>query len=285
MNDPRRRQARFNAGSRGQWSGFEGHRREVSALLGPEGRPGISRLCVLGAGNGNDLDLPALLASHREVHLVDLDPTALDHAAGHQAVAGTPALRCFGGLDLTGLLDAIAGWSPTTPIGPRDLEALVEWPARRVGLALPGPYDVVASTCLLSPLIGNASVALGERHPRFEAVVGAIRLGHLRLLAGLTAPGGTSVLISDVTSTDHHPTLASAPDASLPSLLARLCREGGLIRGVNPAEVIAAIRGDPALSARVAGLEPVRPWRWRLFAREYLVWAVRCRFGASAPRR
>ena len=36
-----------------------------------------ARLCILGAGNTNDLDLAALLSTHREVHLVDIDSESL----------------------------------------------------------------------------------------------------------------------------------------------------------------------------------------------------------------
>ena len=77
MNDPRGRQSGFNAESRDQWNAFSGHRQKVSALLGAGAEPRAGRLCVLGAGNCNDLDLASLLQAHREVHLVDLDAVAL----------------------------------------------------------------------------------------------------------------------------------------------------------------------------------------------------------------
>lgn len=280
--DPWGRQAAFNASSRDQWAGFEGHRRRVSALLGAGLAPASTRLCVLGAGNGNDLDLSALLRAHREVHLVDLDPAALADGVARQGVADRPSLRRFGGLDLTGLLGAIAGWSPQATIGPADLAALVDWPSTRVGLALPGPYGLVASTCLLSQLIGNASVSAGEGHPRFADLVRSIRLGHLRLLTRLVAPGGSAVLVTDVISSDALPVLATVTEPELPGLLDRLTRAGGLIHGVNPADILAVLRRDPVLAARVVDLEPVPPWLWRLHARSYLVWAVVCRVGPRA---
>jgi hypothetical protein len=281
VDDPKARQAAFNAASRDQWDAFAGHRREVSALLGAVAGPGRTRLCVLGAGNGNDLDLPALLAAHREVHLVDLDAEALARGAARQGVAGHPALRLYGGLDVTGMLDAIATWSPRTPIGPADLAALAAWPAGRVGLALPGPFDLVGSTCLLSQLIDTAFRALGGRHPRFGAALRAIRAGHLRLLARLAAPGGAAVLITDVVSSETFPPLSSAPESALAGLLPRLAREGNHIQGVHPADLMSALRDDPELGARVSGLESLRPWRWRLHAREYLVWALKYRIGVG----
>ena len=160
MNDPKGRQAAFNASSRDQWDGFAGHRQKVSALLGGGGH-GRTRLCVLGAGNGNDLDLPLLLEIHREVHLVDLDSEALARAS-NDGDLGPPSWM-HGGIDVTGMLDAVANWSSRTPVGPADLLALADWPSHRVAIALPGPFDLVASTCLLSPLIGNAYHAVGER--------------------------------------------------------------------------------------------------------------------------
>jgi hypothetical protein len=274
--DPKGRQAAFNSESRGQWGGFAGHRRKVSTLLGAGAEPGRARLCILGAGNCNDLDLPALLAAHREVHLVDLDPVALARGAARQGVSEHPSLHRLGGVDVTGMLDAIATWSPRTDIQAGDLSALAEWPARRVAPALPGPYDLVASTCLLSPLIGNAFHAVGPGHPRFMALVRAIRLGHLRLLTQLAAPGGTAILITDVVSSDTFPTLGSLPDSSLAGLLPRLAREGNFFHGLNPEDLPPIFRRDPVLNSRVSGLESIPPWRWNLHSRVYLVWAMKC---------
>src|SRR5690349_18868166 len=97
-----RRQVAFNATSRDQWEAFAEHRRCLTALLAREAIAGRSRLCVLGAGNSNDLT--ALLAAHREVHLVDIDSEALLRGAARQGVAKHPRLHLHGGLDLTATL-------------------------------------------------------------------------------------------------------------------------------------------------------------------------------------
>ena len=121
MNDPRARQAGFNAASRGQWAGFAEHREKVTTLLQTGGDPERTRLCILGAGNCNDLDLPALLATHREVHLVDLDAEALRDGVARQDLADHPSLHQHGGVDLSGMLDAIAAWSPSSTIEPAEI--------------------------------------------------------------------------------------------------------------------------------------------------------------------
>jgi hypothetical protein len=273
LNDLWTRHTRFNAESRDQWAGFSGHRVRVSKLLGSGSEPGRTRLCVLGAGNCNDLDLPSLLDAHREVHLVDLDPAALESGVERQGLAGNPRLFLHGGLDVTGMLEAFSRWSPLVPMAASELQALTEWPSSRVALALPGPFDLVASTCLLSQIVGNAFVALGANHPRFLDAVSAIRLGHLRLLGQLAAPGGEAVLISDVVSSDRFPALGSMPESSLPSLLKRR----GLIHGMNPSEIVPLFRHDPWLRLQTASVRPIAPWRWTLHQRVYLVWALRWR--------
>ena len=279
MIDARGRQLAFNAGSRDQWDGFSDHRRRVSALLSAaEGRAG-SRLCVLGAGNGNDLDLPALLSSHREVHLVDLDRSALASAADHQGVADHPGLHLHGAFDVTARLDAIDRWTPHTPIPPADLDALATWPAWRLPLALPGPFDRVASTCLLSQLIDTAYHALGPDHPRLDAVVRSLRAGHLRLLARLAGPRGVSVFITDVASSVHFPPLETADESALFDLLPRLSRERAHLHGLHPSEVVSALRDDAELGPRLSGWESSRPWFWKLHRKRYLVWALTFRVG------
>ena len=56
-----RRQVEINATSRDQWEAFAEHRLCLRAALGREATARGSRLCVLGAGNVNGLDLTALL--------------------------------------------------------------------------------------------------------------------------------------------------------------------------------------------------------------------------------
>ena len=272
MQDPRSRQTSFNTSSRDQWTTFSSHRQKVTNLLVTSSNRPQSRLCVLGAGNANDLDLQSLLAVHREVHLVDLDSEALAQAAQRQQVARHPALHLAGGVDLTAILDTIQTWSPSTSIRTETLQSLAEAPAARVPLALQAPFDLVASTCLLSQLIGNAFHALSDRHPQFLAVVQAIRAGHLRLLTSLTAPGGVAILITDLASSNTFAPLASLPESSFPSLLPDLARRRAFIHGVDPAVILPLLRLNPS----IASLESVTPWLWQLHTRRYLVWAVKC---------
>ncbi len=103
-------QARFNLSTRSHWEHFAAHRAHIEELLLPDCSHPAGRLCVLGAGNCNDLDLPRLSERFDEIHLVDLDANALDQAIQRQGVEGSFKLRVHAPVDLTGIADALSRW-------------------------------------------------------------------------------------------------------------------------------------------------------------------------------
>ncbi len=166
-----------NATSRDQWKGFAEHRRCLTAALAREAPAGRSLLCVLGAGNANDLDLTALLSTHREVHLVDIDSEALSGGAERQGVASHPRLRLHGGVDVTAALGVLSDRTPMSELVPADFEAMAAWPASRTAMVLPGGFDRVASTCLLSQILETAAHSLGKGHRQLADAEAALRRG------------------------------------------------------------------------------------------------------------
>src|SRR5260221_14486189 len=96
-----------NRDKRDHWDLFRGHRQRVTAeilALAPGGNDARGgRLCLLGAGNANDLDLVSLAARFDEVHLVDIDPSALLRATGRQSSGVQAKLRCHAPVDLSGV--------------------------------------------------------------------------------------------------------------------------------------------------------------------------------------
>jgi hypothetical protein len=271
------RQREFNQESRDRWESFAGHREKVTRLLGSGVAPATGRLCVLGAGNCNDLGLATLLETYREVHLVDLDAEALAAGLRRQSVATHPGLHQHGNFDVTGMLDVMSTWSPQARIDPTDVAACADVPVQSIAPLLPGPFEVVVSTCLLSQLILYLVHTVGEGHPQFLMLLQSVRAGHLRLLTHLVAPGGTAILITDVVSSETVPTLGSVPDAALSGLLARLIRERNFFHGVNPAVLDTLATHDPVLRTHKLNQETLSPWRWDLGPRLYLVSAMRYR--------
>ena len=272
-----RRQVAINATSRDEWEAYAEHRRCLTAALVREATAERSRLCVLGAGNANDLDLTALLSAHREVHLVDIDREALSRGAERQGVESHPRLRLHGGVDVTATLGVLSDRTPTSDLCPADLEAMAAWPASRTAAVLPGGFDRVASTCLLSQILETAAHALGRGHRQLADAEAALRAGHLRLMARLAAPGGEAVLVTEVASSRTLAELPALPAEEFAGLLAGLERQGNHLRGVHPRQLLAALRSDPCIGPRVAAAAPLRPWRWRLNEQIYLVGAIRFR--------
>jgi hypothetical protein len=276
MNQLARSRIEFNRQSADQWVAFAEHRSRVTGLLANPVPGRASRLCVLGAGNCNDLDLAALLASHSQIHLVDLDALALDQALVRQGLPHHPGLFRYGRIDISGQLDALAEWSPRSEIGPEHLAAAREKP-QEVVRSLPAPFDMVASTCLLSELLDAVVHSVGEWHPRFLELLQAVRFGHLRLLIDLIAPGGTGVLITDFVSSRTYPDLGSVPEDALPGVLAGLVRDRNFFHGLNPRALHSLFHTDPTLSAELAAVEAAPPWRWTLHGRVYAVYAFTLR--------
>src|SRR5437763_13726551 len=137
-------QARFNRSTQNHWQHFATHRQRIEHLLVADGLTGNGRLCVLGAGNCNDLDLRHLCETFAEVHLADLDPAAVAGAVRRQGVEGSPQIRLHAPVDLSGVADVMAGWPVRRPT-----DGEIDACARRIGEApppgLPGPLAVVLS--------------------------------------------------------------------------------------------------------------------------------------------
>lgn len=272
MNALINRQLAFNLGSSDAWDAFATHRRQVTSLL--RNSSDHSRLCVLGAGNCNDLDLATLIQSHQEVHLVDIDTDALIQGTTRQNLANHNRIYLHASIDLTGVLGQMTHWSSNTTLSKADIAACIDAPIRCLE-KLPGPFEVVASTCILSQLIKMIVDTIGEDHPQFVELIQAIRMGHLLLLMQLINSGSQGVLITDVVSSDTYRDLASVPIQNLSQVLVQLIRKGNFFHGVNPAVIVNLFRQDPVLSQQVATLEPIGPWRWNLGPRHYAVIAVK----------
>ncbi len=277
MNSLIQMQFTNNRDSRDGWGVYRSHREKVTDHLRPGSAAGAARLCVLGAGNCNDLDLGALQSVYREIHLVDLDAEAVAQGVARQGCGEQTGLHVHGGVDVTGVLELLGQWTPQTVVRAAELSACVEEPLRRVLPALPGPFTVAASTCLLSQLINAVLQAVGERHPCFLELIQTVRAGHLRLLAQLVAPGGYGVLITDVVSSETFPALATIAESALESTLVELIRQRNFFHGLNPWALIAAFRTDPVLRSQVAEVQALRPWRWNLGPRLYAVWGLKWR--------
>jgi hypothetical protein len=229
---------------------------------------GVGRLCVLGAGKCNDLDLEQLAEVYEELHLVDLEPSSLALAVSRQPAAVRDKLVPHAPVDLAVLSAKRASkWSRKPPTQAELTEA-VRSTASDVLQRLPGPFDVVASACVMTQLGFALGRSLPERHP----LLGPLRLAtarlHLAELLTLTAPGGRSLFVSDLASSTHYPLEQLPADADLEQVLKDVIAKRAFYHLAEPA----LIRD---LLEELAEREPKRlsPWLWTgPKSRTYLVY-------------
>ncbi len=235
------------------------------------------RLCVLGAGNCHDIDLPKLTQHFREIHLVDLDTDALNRAMVRQNVADSPSIYTHGETDLTGVWDQMADWLVNTVPSQQKVASTISKAARGPQCNVPGKFEMVASVCLLSQLIEGAVKSLGESHSQFADMVRAIRLGHLKLMIELIKPGGHGLLVTDIVSSVTAPALENTPNDLLPTYVADLINQHNFFHGLNPAFLCAIFGSDPEVAPHIDGYQLLNPWKWKLGKRVYAVTAIKFR--------
>ena len=274
-------QARQNRTTRSQWQMYASHRQALERLIVPE-RRGNEAICVLGAGNCNDLDLKWLVESYRQVHLVDLDPDALASAVERQGVAGHAAIHRHAPVDLTGIADEVSRWSKSTP-------SQAEIDAARLRALEPvdppwGRFDVVLSPCVLTQTMNPARDALRDKyppsHPSRVGLRDALRLRHLRMLAPSVAPGGRAVLAIDLISAERFTDLPRVPQDQLDDFMRSFIAAGRHYRGLEPSGIAEAYRSDPSVQRQMGPPAFTPPWLWHLGLRKtFLVYAAIFRAG------
>jgi hypothetical protein len=261
---------RFDSVNRGpDWELYAAHREKFTqaVLSGAPSSPG--RLCVLGAGKCNDLDLTRLSQAFREVHLVDLEAPALASAVSREPPEVRRHLLPHAPVDLSVLSPKRASkWQRRAPT-PAELEATAESALQSILARLPGPFDVVVSACVLTQLGFALNQSFRDSHP----FAGALRLSivrtHLRTLLGLTAPQGRALFVSDLTASSHYPALASLPpDAPLDVVLRAVVAQRAFYQVARP-ELISELLRE--LFEQTPS--PLAPWLWTgPLQRTYLVY-------------
>jgi hypothetical protein len=242
-------------------------------LIVPEARG--QRICVLGAGNCNDLDLKWLCGAYAEVHLVDIDRPALERAVARQGVANSAPIRLHAPVDLTGIAEVTASWKGRA-VSEGEVAQAVKVAGEPADAIAGGGFDVVVSPCVLSQLLVGVRDLVGKDHRGWPALKAALTARHMATLVGQTRPDGRGVMVVDLTSTRVVPGLDRAAEGEVADLFRMCIREGKCFRGLEPVEVGKALRGQ-AGAGRVA---VSAPWLWHLgFGKAFLCYGATVRRG------
>jgi len=256
-----------NASGIGHEASFAVHRARLTReILDRAPASGEGRLCLLGTGNANDVDLDALAPRFAEIHLCDIDPDAVSRAIARVAPAQRAKLTAHAPLDVSGLFYQFDDWAarPPQPQAPQVINGIVDAAVGRVTGALPGPFDVVVSCSLLTQLQLVLVQVVGDRHPSFVELRDALNRAHVRTLGALLAPGGVALLVTDLTSTEIYPPLAHLDaGADLGTLMGDLIAAGHIIYIAHPGLLSSEMRRDPRLRQDFEVRFPIGPWIWR----------------------
>jgi hypothetical protein len=265
------------------WALYADHRAhltEAIAASANQAKPASGRLCVLGAGKCNDVDLVRLAETFVEIHLVDIDAGALGHAVARQTPEVRTRLRPHALVDLSGVSKRLPKWKRRPPTVPQ-LEANADATLQSVVARLPGPFDVVVSACVLTQMAFAARDALGDAHPMLQFVRLSVTATHLNTMVALTAVGGTSLFVTDLVSStvfplDELPAQAHAPGRlDLRGWMDRIVASGTAYHSANPS-VVRGVLGGPALAPFIDEPELLEPWLWTGGkGRTYFVYAMR----------
>lgn len=263
-----------NASGLPHFEAFRRHREQLTGLLVPSEPRGDERLCVLGAGNAYDLELESLLTRFAEVHLVDIDAAAVARARERVPDGPRSRLLAHAPVDLSGMFEHIERWG-RMQLTPEELVVAPANGAKRIAATLPGPFDVVASTCLLTQLQLELLHLIGEGHQLFIALREFLTLTHLRTLAALTKPGGRALLITDLCDASSFPPGRPRDDADLLPLMQELVAARRVIYSSHPEPIQIALGDDPVLKRAFGPAEYCPPWLWQNGPkRRFLVYAL-----------
>ena len=252
------RQLRLNRETVDNWRLYRSHREAVADLICRPPQPGSARLCILGAGNCNDLDLARFTGRFAQMDLVDLDRQAMAAGRQRQSPRAPGRIRLHGDIDLTGILKNLDTWERRRP-GRESIDHCIREARAFAGLPFLGRFEVAASMCLLSQIVESVVSVTGPKALPLE-LVSALRQRHLRLLAELLAPGGVGYLVTDfaLEPGGGHPTQGAYPTSeNAPA------SPGDAFLGVNPQEICALARNDAILRSQVTRVRMSPSWLWR----------------------
>ncbi|MEZ6101612.1 MAG: hypothetical protein R3E01_21975 [Pirellulaceae bacterium] len=228
----------------------------------------LQSLCLLGVGNGNDVELNELVTWFERVELVDIDGTAM-HWARVQVPEGPRNRLHIHPTDVSGIFSCL-GRSAYSG----DADQLIRR-AHDAEVTLPfQPCDVVVSSCMLTQLIDAAVDAVGIDALFLDDLASAIVDRHLRLLLELTADEGRAVLITDFVSSDTFPDLPDLPQHELRRAVARQLETGNFFVGMHPGTLKRRWLALAAHRRPINKIELRGPWRWQLGSRTLAVVAL-----------
>lgn len=263
-------QAAMNSSTARQWAMYRSHRQQIEKLITPA-LPG-GRICVLGAGNCNDLDLSWLTRVYSQAHLIDLDAGSLASAIERQSTSKAASICVWAPFDLSGIGESLRNWRKSPPTD-NQIRQCIE----RIGnCASQHPwnmerFDLVLSPCVLSQILISARQSIGATHRLYVSLRDALLAHHLKMVQESIRPGGRGVIVVDLASTEDFGSAAGIEEDQLSDLMRSLIARKKCFNALTPAALTQAAR----LHLKITSPTFTAPWLWHLgLAKSFLVFAL-----------
>ena len=251
---------------------FDNHRQRMMQLLRPVSGQKLGRLCVLGAGNCNDLDLVELPNLFEEVVLVDVDRAATEQAIASRMEESMRGRVHVSESDVSGIFERLqaADVKDFASNAAKDLLELLS-----VNPKLPSsPFDCIASTCLISQLLDSVILAMGANHPSLVPIILALRRQHLRAIVHNLSAGGSGVFVFDFVSTQTLPNLMQIDESRLNQTLIEAINAKNFFTGLNPFAVQTELQSHADFAGLIKDIQLHPPWRWNIGKKQFAVSAI-----------
>lgn len=255
-----KQQKAANKASLKYYAHFEEHRRQQTDLILSSAGNG-ARICILGAGNCFDMDLQSLSDHAQEIHLVDIDRDAI--TAAKKRLLGARADKVFlhCPVDVSGAHGRLEDW--------RDFkvaeQSFLEFPNLAVSQVvnrLPGPFDCVVSSCLISQILLTCTNVMGEQHALLQAGLVTLLVAHLRVMIALTKSAGNALWISDVSSNEIAPIGRTNHSDNPIELLHHLASSNRIFNYLDPALIRELAEQDPNVAEMASVRDSLKAWLW-----------------------
>ena len=264
---------RRNWTTRGRWDAMTLHRDRVMELLRRARGESGKTLCLLGPGNGNDIELGQLAREFEKVALVDLDEEAVGRAVSRLSAEEAQRVERHCPVELSGVLPVLESWRARRRRTDAEISAV-----KRSVMAAPRPevgsFDVVASTCILTQLIDAVYMSLPTKHLRRDELLCAVRDRHLEIILEMLKLGGVGVLVTDFVVAGSTQELAPLGELTLSSSVQIAMKRSEFFTGTDPFEIRDFYKGLCGPGPTVEDVAIEGPWRWEVGGRILRVCAV-----------
>lgn len=240
---------------------YSGHRAHVMRLLASVG--GAPSIGIFGAGNCTDLDTERLAADFLEVHLIDVDPEALERGRESFPPATRDRVVTHSGIDLSGFEDRIDEWGDRFPDG-AELGSAALASIHSILKQIGRTFHVVLSDCILSQLPIAYRRAWVTSRTNWSRLFTAITAVHLGSLVGSIERGGRGAIACDALGSKTAPELRERLEASgaeLQHFVKDGLEQGKFVLDPDPGSLLGGL-AVPGLRELVASAEITEPWLW-----------------------